>query len=256
MVTAGATMNSQYDPRISVLGRGGPVVLVPGMDGTGLLFYRQQPLLARSYRVATYALRDSARHMTVLVDDLAAVIDTVDPVERRAIVIGESFGGALAMSLALDRPERVRALVILNSFARFLPQARLAMARLGLNALPWGMMQIVRRLTAFRMHSAHTHRDDIERFMRLTATATRQGYLNRLHVLTEYDVRPRLHELRVPVLFLASSEDHLVPAVREARYMAERVPAASVRVLDGHGHICLIAPDLDLTRLLEDWGQA
>jgi hypothetical protein len=35
--------------------------------------------------------------------------------------------------------------------------------------------------------------------------------------------------------------------------MAERVPAAAVRVLDGHGHICLIAPDLDLGRILDDW---
>jgi hypothetical protein len=41
--------------------------------------------------------------------------------------------------------------------------------------------------------------------------------------------------------------------VREARAMASRVPRATVRVLAGHGHICLIAPNLDLENLLQEW---
>jgi pimeloyl-ACP methyl ester carboxylesterase len=242
-----------YDPQLVVMGSGVPLVLVPGMDGTGKLFYRQQPLLARRYRTAAYALRNSTTRMDVLVDDLAAVIDAVAPGDRRAIVVGESFGGALAMSLALARPDRVRALVVINSFSCFLPQRRLALARLGLIALPWGMMKVVRRLTAWRLHSRHTRREDIRHFMELTATASRTGYLNRLAVLKEYDVRTRLHELQMPSLFLASDQDHLVPAVPQARYMAERVPHGELRVLKGHGHICLIAPDIDLGKILEAW---
>jgi hypothetical protein len=41
--------------------------------------------------------------------------------------------------------------------------------------------------------------------------------------------------------------------VAQARFMAERVPGAALRVLDGHGHICLIAPDLDLGCMLDEW---
>jgi pimeloyl-ACP methyl ester carboxylesterase len=63
----------------------------------------------------------------------------------------------------------------------------------------------------------------------------------------------RLRDVRVPTLFLAASEDHLVPSVTQARYMAERVAGAVVRVLDGHGHICLIVPDLDLGCILDEW---
>jgi len=246
-------MIDEYNRRLLMEGTGEAVVLVPGLDGTGQLFYRQRPLLARSRRVATYALRDSATTMTVLVADLAGVIDTVAPIERRAIVIGESFGGTLAMSLALERPERVAGLVVLNSFPHFAPQSRLHLARLGLRALPWGMMSLVRRVTASRLHSAHTHEDEIRQFMSLTRQASRDGYLNRLRLLTQFDIRERLREVRVPTLFLAASEDHLVPSVTQARYMAERVPGAVVRVLDGHGHICLIAPDLDLGRILDEW---
>lgn len=223
------------------------------MDGTGLLFYRQVPLLAQSYRVATYALRDSAASMDVLVDDLARVIETVAPAGREAIVVGESFGGALALSLAVARPERVSALIVLNSFPYFTPQVRLHLARFGLGALPWGAMGLVRRLTASRLHSRHTHRDEVHRFLELTALATRRGYLNRLRLLTQYDLRQQLTAVRAPTLFLAAEHDHLVPSVREAEYMAARVPGATVRVLEGHGHICLIAPGVDLAHLLHEW---
>jgi pimeloyl-ACP methyl ester carboxylesterase len=246
-------MTDTYDSRLSVQGTGKAVVLVSGLDGTGQLFYRQVPLLARSYRVATFALRDRADTMDRLVADLGQVIDAVSPADRRAILVGESFGGALAMSFALARPEQVDALVVLNSFPHFTPQVRLHLAMLGLRALPWGAMALVRRLTSFRLHSRHTRRLEIETFMKLTASASREGYLTRLKLLTHYDLREQLRELRPPTLFLAAEDDHLVPSVAEARYMAERVPRSAVRVLAGHGHICLIAPDIDLAQILDEW---
>ena len=238
---------------MAISGDGPSLVLVPGMDGTGRLFYRQVPLLTKRYRVATYRLRDYAPDMRTLVDDLAGVLGVVAPARDPAIVVGESFGGTVALSLALARPELVAGVVIINSFARFLPQLQLHLAILALQAVPWSTMPFVRRLTAFRLHSRHTHRAEIRRFMELTAETTLDGYLARLRILRDYDVRDRLPELRPPALFIASERDHLVPAVGQARYMAARVPRASVRILKGHGHICLIAPDVDLERILHDW---
>jgi pimeloyl-ACP methyl ester carboxylesterase len=247
---------ADYDWRLSIEGSGDPLVLVPGMDGTGQLFYRQVPLLARSFRVASYALRNDAASMDTLVDDLERVIAAVAPETRRASVIGESFGGALAMSFALARPDHVDRLVVLNSFAYFAPQFRLRLARYGLALIPWGAMLLIRRATAFRLHSAHTHRDEIRRFMNLTAGASRAGYLNRLQLLMSYDVRERLHEMRPPTLFLAADQDHLVPSVAQARLMTARVPNATLRILEGHGHICLIAPDVDLAEIVSSWRTA
>jgi hypothetical protein len=54
-------------------------------------------------------------------------------------------------------------------------------------------------------------------------------------------------------LFLAADCDHLVPAVEQARLMASLAPRATMRVLDGHGHVCLIAPDVDLAEILAEW---
>lgn len=242
-----------YDSKLSITGSGEPLVLVPGMDGTGALFYRQVPLLSRSYRVATYALRDRAATMSALVADLADVVDKVSPVDRRAVIVGESFGGALALSFALAYPDRVTALVIVNSFPHFGPKFYLHLAIAGLGVMPWGAMGLVRRLTAFRMHSPHTHAEDLRRFMVLTGQTRREGYIGRLKLLVGYDVRDRLATLPMPALFLAADRDHLVPSVPQAEFMAARVQQATLQVLGGYGHICMIAPDLDLERLITGW---
>jgi pimeloyl-ACP methyl ester carboxylesterase len=123
----------------------------------------------------------------------------------------------------------------------------------GLTILPWGAMRLVRHLTAWRLHSRHTHRAEVTRFIERTTDATKSGYINRLTLLRHYDVRDQLRHLEPPVLFLAAEEDHLVPSVVQARDMAERTPEATLRILEGHGHICLIAPDLDLSAIVTEW---
>lgn len=226
---------------------------MPGLDGTGLLFYRQVRVLQHRFRVLTYRLRDDARDMAALVADLAQHLETAVPDRTPVVMVGESFGGALAMSFAIAHPERVRALVILNSFTKITPRAKLFLALGAMRLIPWRTMQWVRMLTAARLHSAHTHADEIRRFLLLTKGTTREGYRNRLRILTRYDIRPALHRLTVPTLFLAADKDHLIPSVREARHMVTRVPTATLRILEGHGHGCFLAPDLDLDHLLHEW---
>lgn len=253
---AAAPSPAEYDPRIAIEGEGPPFVYVPGMDGTGLLFYRQIPKLARQYRVATYTLRDSATHMYTLVDDLAAVVEQVAPDGTPAVVFGESFGGALSLSFALARPDLVDRLITLNTFPYFRPQFRLKLAIAWIRTFPWKTMALVRRATATRMHSRYTHRDEIRRFLELTGETTREGYLNRLGILQEYDVRDRLRQIGAPTLLLAADRDHLVPSVEQATLMAERIPESTLRILAGHGHGCLLAPNLDFARILSGWGGA
>ena len=241
-----------FDPQVRIEGVGSPVMLVPGLDGTGLLFYRQVPLLARRHRVITFGLREDAVAMDQLVADLAAIHDEAAD-GRPVTLVGESFGGLLSLAFTLAHSSRVRELVVLNSFPHFTPQARLWAGYHALRAIPWGMMATVRRLTSARMHSPHTHRNELEEFHRRMRATTRNGYLSRLRILRGYDVRDRLGDIRVRTLLLAADRDHLVPAVRQAALMASRLPDATVRVLSGHGHICLLAPDLDLASILDEW---
>lgn len=231
-----------------------PLVLVPGIDGTGLLFYRQVPLLERRYAVTTVRLRDEVRAMDELVADLHRSIEAAS--SGPVTLLGESFGGALALSYALAHPERIGRLVILNSFAHFGSPARLWLGYHLLRATPWGMMRLVRQLNGRRMHSPGTDPEEIRRFLQLMQSTTREGYLSRLRILQDYDVREELPALQMPVLFLAADRDVLVPSVEQARLMTSLTPQSSMRVLEGHGHSCLIAPDLDLAQILDEWTTA
>jgi pimeloyl-ACP methyl ester carboxylesterase len=115
-------------------------------------------------------------------------------------------------------------------------------------------MRVVRRVTAVRLHAPHTHRDEVRYFLAQTHATTRRGYLGRLRILTRFDAREDLPRIQVPTLFLAADRDHLIPSVEQGRYMAARVPGAALRVLEGHGHACLIAPGVDLGEILDAWG--
>ena len=63
--------HTTHDPsRLHVQGEGPPLLYVPGLDGTGLLFYRQTRVLSHRFRVITYRLRDEAEEMETLVAEL------------------------------------------------------------------------------------------------------------------------------------------------------------------------------------------
>lgn len=57
-------------------GKGTTIVLIPGLDGTALLFYRQVPLLSKYFHVVTFPLPDDS-HCTMqsLIEKLHEVID-------------------------------------------------------------------------------------------------------------------------------------------------------------------------------------
>jgi 3-oxoadipate enol-lactonase len=197
------------------------IILVPGLDGTALLFYRQIPLLARRFNVVAFPLpNESDRSMEDLVAELRTLIDEVAP--RGAILCGESFGGALSMSTALAHPGVVRGLVIINSFSRVPQRVRLRLAPLALRVLPWGAMPLVRRFTEHRLHSPHALEEDLAEFHERSKAIGREGYIRRLEILWDYHLRDRLHEIQAPTLFLAGDRDQLVPSVAEARFMSCR----------------------------------
>lgn len=227
------------------------IVLVPGIDGTGELFYRQIPLLAEHFDVVAFPLPDRAdATMENLADDLAGLIDEVG--HGGALLLGESFGGALSLHVALRHPDKVKGLVIVNSFPYLDNRIQLALAPRLLRLLPWGTMPLARRLTEHRIHSSHVDANDLAEFRRRTKSIDRDGYIRRMQIVSGHDVRRDLERVAAPTLFIAGTADRLVPP-KWATYMGERVPDAEVVLLDGYGHCCLINHDLDVGRIVADW---
>lgn len=246
-------MNTGTSPRhLSDLARGDTIILVPGLDGTALLFYRQIPLLAEHFNVVAFPLPDDPKaSMDSLVQQLADLITEVAP--EGAVLMGESFGGALSMSTALARPELVKGLVIVNSFPWLHNRAQLHAGRLLLRVVPWAAMPHIRRGTEARLHSAHTSQEDLDEFHERMGNIGRKGYQRRLDILGRFDIRKRLEDIDVPTLVLAGDKDRLLPSERWAYFMFRRIPEAELVILRGYGHVCLINHDLDLRSYVFPW---
>lgn len=246
---------NRADPRSNKVDEGPTVFMVPGLDGTALMFYRQIPLLAKRFHVVALPHpNEPDLEMSDLVEDLRRLID--ERGQGPIFLCGESFGGALSLSFALAHPDYLAGLVIVNSFAHLKRRWRLWVIPPLLRLVPWGAMTLVRRFTEARLHSPHALPEDLKEFHERSKQIGKAGYIRRIEILRSYDIRDRLDEIAVPTLFLAGDRDELIPSEAQARFMAARMPRASLRVLKGYGHICLINHDLDLLHYIEPWLEA
>ena len=118
-------------------GDGAPILCVHGTGSAAWMWEDALPELARLGRVIAYDRRGHARSPlpegyertspAEQADDAAALLEllTVAP----AVVIGRSYGGDVAVSLALRRPELVRALALLEGAPSALSPAAAAWER-------------------------------------------------------------------------------------------------------------------------------
>jgi pimeloyl-ACP methyl ester carboxylesterase len=236
-----------------VEGSGPLLVYIAGLDGTGELFYKQAPGLARSYRVATFRLREHGRFTyDDLTGDVAAVIKNTG--ESRATIVGESFGGTIAMQFAVRFPEMVERLVVVNSFPRFRPRWKIRIAAAFAPLIPPRFTWLLRRgANMLGLMLDGVSAEDRRRFFQTVRGVKHEGYARRLRLIAELDIENRLSEIQAPALFIAGAKDYLVKSVREARLMAARAPNADVKIIDGAGHACLLGNKVILADLLAEW---
>jgi esterase len=114
-------------------GSGAPILCIHGGGSTALMWGDAVEELARLGRVIAYDRRGCTRSerpepyertsVAEQADDAAALLDAL--AAAPAVVIGRSYGGAVAIDLALRYPDRVRALVLLEGDALGLSPAAL-----------------------------------------------------------------------------------------------------------------------------------
>jgi pimeloyl-ACP methyl ester carboxylesterase len=172
---------------------------------------------------------------------------------RRAVLVGNSLGGRIALEAALDHPERFDALALLapavafRRLRQFVPLVRLLRPELA--ALPLPMTERVAaaglrllfaepdRLpaAAYRAAAGEFARVYRDRRHRVAFyAALRQIYLD--DAFGTHGFWKRLPGLTVPALFIWGRHDRLVP-IGFARHVADAVPDSTSTVLEDCGHV-------------------
>jgi pimeloyl-ACP methyl ester carboxylesterase len=217
-----------------VHGSGPALLLTHGYSSTSAMWQGQIEALSRQHQLVLWDMRghgqsdypdDAEAYSEALtVADMAALLDAVGA--RTAIAGGLSLGGYMSLAFHRAHPDRVRALLIIDTGPGFRKDdAREAwnkrahetgdrFEREGLAVLKSGS----------RERSTVSHRDALG-----LARAARG-------MLTQRDARviESLPDIRVPSLVVVGADD--TPFLAAAEYMAAKIPGATKVVIPAAGH--------------------
>src|SRR5688572_17604360 len=172
-------------------------------------------------------------------DDVRAVMDAV--CWDRAAIFGVSEGGPMAMLFAATFPDRVPALILYGTFARFARAEDYPFGYPAESYRKWlAPLESTWGTGALSRHFAPSKADDpivMRNLARLERMAMSPGTALKLFTLqTQADVRHVLPAIRVPTLILHRDGDQPV-RVTHGRYLAERIPGAKYVELSGRDHL-------------------
>ncbi len=179
-------------------------------------------------------------------DDVRAVMDAADSGE--AALFGYSEGGPMSVLFAATFPDRVKALVLAATFAKFtqtsdypsgLP-ASSALAIGGLIEERWGTGDMT-GFFAPGLTGLDRAVASVARWERMSGSPSSVQAI--LRFIQEIDVRPVLSSVQVPTLVVQRSGDRIVPPT-QGRYLAEHIPNARYVEQEGDAHILWLG-DLD-----------
>lgn len=217
-----------------VHGSGPPLLLTHGYSSTSAMWQGQIEALSKHHKLVLWDMRghgqsdypdDPAAYSEALtVADMAALLDAVGA--DSAIIGGLSLGGYMSLAFYRAHPERVRALLIIDTGPGFKKDdARDAWnKRAHETGDRFEQEGLAILKTASRERSTVSHRDASG-----LARAARG-------MLTQRDARviELLPNIKVPSLIVVGADD--APFLAASDYMAAKIPAAKKVVIPAAGH--------------------
>ena len=244
----GAARSDGCDLYYEEIGEGVPILLIHPAGATASTWGTATTELARFGRVITYDRRGYARSggtlarsMSTHTADAATLLESLRT--PPGVVVGTSAGAAIAIDLAVRRPELLQAVVAHEfpwRFTRHLPTGSqiAALAKIGSLALRGRHSDAAEVL----LRSAYTYRDGDSAWDAFPEEWRRAGRENARAALADFrnsiGIYPSARDLatvEVPVVcsYGARSPDSMFRLVRS---LASAMPTARTHRIDGAGH--------------------
>jgi pimeloyl-ACP methyl ester carboxylesterase len=165
-----------------------------------------------------------------------AVLDAAGHGGRRAVVAGSSFGGMVALSLALEHPDRVAALVLLGTAPGWSHLRARLRAGSRLHPLvprrPYPLLFAEVMLPRFRWIDPA-----LREGMRVQMLHRTKEFLGAsVAAMRAFDATARLGAIAAPALVVHGEGDPVFPP-RAAAVLAAGIPRATLRTVPACGHL-------------------
>lgn len=224
------------------LGEGPPVLLLHGYPLSGHLWDDVVRHLSDAYRLIVPDLRGHGRSeaadtasMEEMAEDVLAVLAAADE-DRPVVLVGMSMGGYVSLAFARRYPQRVRALVLVDSrTAADSVEAAAARRRTAERVQREGTAFVADEMVAKLF--APGAPEELKRSWRARMVDTSpRGVVAALRgMAARPDSSDLLRQLGVPVMVIVGEEDGITP-VEEARAIAQ-ASGGRLEVIPGAGHM-------------------
>jgi 3-oxoadipate enol-lactonase len=234
-------------------GKGPPLFLFHSLLSDRASFDAVVPKLSQSFRLIVPELPGFGQSGAVG-GGLAGVADRMAEVVKdgaggdAAIVLGNGYGGFVALQMAIRHPGLASRLILADCGAAFSKEGREAFRNMAAASQARGLAAItdvaMRRLFAPEFQAAHPDlmADRRAAFLRTDPEVFRAA----CGALAELDLRPELGGVRVPVLVLVGEHDEATPPPMSIE-LAAGLPDAHLEIISGCAHVPqLQAPEVFL----------
>jgi pimeloyl-ACP methyl ester carboxylesterase len=170
---------------------------------------------------------------------VAAIEDGFDEfgIGEEAVLIGNGFGGTVALAFGIAHPERLSKLIVSDAAACFPPEGRQAFAAMAQKVADSGLAAVA-EIAARRVHSPaylKAHPEAVETRKQVLLGIDPKAFQAACKILQETDLTPLLHHLRVPTLVVCGELDQATPPALN-RAIVEKVAGSRYVELPGCGH--------------------
>jgi 3-oxoadipate enol-lactonase len=250
-ISANETVNAD------VFGDGPPLVLFHSLLSDRTSFDRIVPALAKRFRVIVPELPGFGASQAVE-GGLPAVADRMAGFVRAAadgedvIVLGNGYGGFVALQMAIRHPRIATRLVLADCGAAFSEPGREAFRNMAAAARSKGLTAItavaMRRLFAPEYQQAHPDlmREREAAFLRTDVDVFHAACMS----LAALDLRPELSKVAVPVLVLVGDQDEATPPPMSEELDA-LLPDSRLHVLKGCAHVPQLQAPEDFLKAID-----